>query len=230
MTQPVSLISVILPAAGHGAELEAAVGEYAAELEGSKVPCELIVVADAATAPACERLVAAHPAVRCARRQEASWGAAVRAGLADAEGDLLAFVNLGRTRAGTLLEMLDLALAHPDVVLRANRRTRDTVLQRLGSLLFNLEARAVLGLLTWDVNGTPKVFPRRFSALLALQRDDELLDAEFAMVCQRENYPTLEVPINADPRGGEPLTPDLRSALRMYLRLPRLRALGKTPR
>lgn len=224
--QPVSLVSVVLPAAGQGGLIEDAVGEYAAAFEGWGTPWEIVLVADGAAAAACERLAAALPGVRCAAAREGRWGAAVRAGIAEARGDLLCYTNAGRTSAGTLLQVLDLAVGHPDVVLRANRRTRDTWLQRAGSLLFNLECRAVLRLLSWDINGTPKVFPRRFEALLRLERDDDLLDAEFALVCQRELYPTLEVPISADPRPGADAPPSVRSALRMYALLPRLRSVG----
>src|ERR1039457_6785444 len=109
-------------------------------------------------------------------------GAAVRAGLAAGRGDVLCYLNWPRTSASSLAEMLRLALRNPKLVLRANRRTRDTRLQRLGSLLYNLECRLLLQIPVWDVNGTPKVFPRCFDRLLALSSQDELLDAEFACV------------------------------------------------
>jgi hypothetical protein len=222
--EPVSLVSVVLPVADQSASLEAAVTEYEAAFESWSTPHELLLVADAATAAGCEALAARHPSVRLVAHRDARWGAAVRAGLAEARGDVLCFTNLARTSAATLLEVLDLAIAHPGVVLRANRRTRDTWGQRIGSLLFNLECRLVLKLLTWDINGTPKVFPRGFGALLALRRDDDLLDAEFAVVCQRERYPSLEVPVDAAPRPGSMRALSARSALRMYLQLPSLRS------
>jgi hypothetical protein len=74
---------------------------------------------------------------------------------------------------------------------------------------------------SWDVNGTPKAFPRQFQALLELTRDDELLDAEFTVTCEREGYPTLEVPVREPDAvsGGVGLA----TALRMYARVPQLR-------
>jgi len=111
-------------------------------------------------------------------------------------------------------------------VLRANRRTRDTRTRRLGSLLFNLECRVLLQVPAWDVNGTPKVFPRGFGKLLQLRQEDDLLDAEFALVCEREGYPVVEVPIDAPPQSQGGPGVDGRAALRMYLGLLRLRSRG----
>ena len=57
----------------------------------------------------------------------------------------------------------------PSVVLKANRRIRESRRRRLGSLLYNIECRALFDLSVWDINGTPKIFPRSFDALRALQ-------------------------------------------------------------
>jgi hypothetical protein len=219
---PVRLVSVVLPAAGAPIDLEV-VREYDAALEGLPAGHEFLLVSDGGSAAACDALADALPSVRSVRHGDARWGAAVRAGLAAAGGDVLCFTNLERTSPDVLREVLDLAVAHPGVVLRANRRTRDTWPQRVGSLLFNLECRLFLRVLTWDINGTPKVFPRRFSALLNLRRDDDLLDAEFAVVCERERYPTLEVPVDARPRAAAPRTLSVTAAARIYLLVPTLR-------
>ena len=66
------------------------------------------------------------------------------------------------------------------------------------------------------MNGTPKVFPRSFDRLLALTRDDDLIDLEFLAVCRREGYPVLEVPIFSGKRHGGDSTTRLASALRLY--------------
>jgi hypothetical protein len=112
--------------------------------------------------------------------------------------------------------MLLYAVAHPDVVIKANRKIRENWKRRLGSLLYNLECRVLFDLACWDINGTPKVFPRVFDKLLALSRDDDLIDAEFNAICRRENYRMLEVPIFSHRRHGGTSTTNYRSALRMY--------------
>jgi len=77
--------------------------------------------------------------------------------------------------------------------------------------------RSLFDLSSWDVNGTPKIFPRSFGALLGLERDDDLLDAEFCAVCRRRDYPMIEVPIFATRRHGAKSTTGLRSAVAMYI-------------
>jgi hypothetical protein len=113
--------------------------------------------------------------------------------------------------------MLAYALAYPDAVLKANRRIRASFQRRLGSLLYNLECRMLFDLPIWDINGTPKVFPRSFGRLLELQADDDLIDAEFAVACKQEDYPVIEVPILATTRHGGRSTTNYRSAVHMYV-------------
>jgi hypothetical protein len=108
------------------------------------------------------------------------------------------------------------AFANPGTVVKANRRTRDNWTRRLGSMIYNLECRALFDLSNSDVNGTPKAFPRSFGKLMAPTRDDDLIDAEFNWICRREGYPMLEVPIVSTTRRGGKSTTDYGSAFRMY--------------
>jgi hypothetical protein len=152
------------------------------------------------------------------------WGAAVTDGLRASAGQLVCYTNWQRTSAKALAEMLSLALRNQDVVVRANRRTRDTRVGRLGSLLYNLECRLLLQVSVWDVNGTPKIFPRAFTDLFNLQQTGDLLDAEFAAVCERSGYPVIEVPIEAPLHSDSSDSFDLLSALRLYIGVVRLRS------
>ena len=229
MVSPAASISVVLPiqsgrsgSTAYGAILEDTIPAYMKVLEAGTWKWEILLVPDrSAETLATGSLGSAHDGVRvCA--PAAGWGAAVRAGLRASEGQLLCYTNYERTSSAVLEEMLALAQRNPTLVLRANRRTRDTVVQRLGSLLFNLECRALLGISAWDVNGTPKIFPRAFSRLLELTREDDLLDAEFCAMCERCGYPVVEIPIDAALPPGQHSQLDYRAALRMYLGVPSL--------
>ena len=55
------------------------------------------------------------------------------------------------------------------------------------------------------------------SALLALSRDDDLIDAEFVAICRREGYPMLEVPVFSSRRHGGKSTTNYGSAWKMYV-------------
>jgi len=212
---PTSGISLVLPIGRPSADVLDAVNGYVSVLERAAPRWQVILVAEpgiagtlagAANRGGVEVVVAAG-----------GWGSLVRAGLAAATEDVLCYANCALTPPGELGVMLDYALRNPGVVLRANRRTRASGRQRIGSLLFNLECRAALGIQSWDVNGTPKVFRRDRSRLLALTRSDDLIDVEFAAVCEVEGYPVLEIPINTGPAPAARHSTSFVAAARMYV-------------
>jgi glycosyltransferase involved in cell wall biosynthesis len=219
MTHAFSLLSVILPVHNQADHVEEVVTEYQESLSRLPAPHELLLVVNGSSdgsLDVCRMLEERHEPVRALHLAEGGWGRAVRFGIDSARGDLLCYSNLARTRAEDLTLLLLYATIHPGVVVKANRKIRDSLYRRLGSLLYNLECRALFDLSYWDVNGTPKVFPRSLKALLCLERNDDLIDAEFVIACRRENYPVLEVPIFSNVRHGGETTTNHWSALKLY--------------
>jgi glycosyltransferase involved in cell wall biosynthesis len=215
-----TLASIVLPVHNQADHVGAVVEGYLAALGRIPLQYELVLVPNACRddTPAVARALAdRHPTVRVVESELGGWGRAVRAGLEAARGSLLCYTNSARTTPEELTLTLLYAVAHPDVVVKANRKIREHWTRRLGSLLYNLECRALFDLACWDVNGTPKVFPRSMDALLRLTRNDDLIDAEFAAICRREGYPMLEVPIFSSRRHGGKSTTNLGSAWKMYL-------------
>ena len=213
------LTSIVLPVRDQEGFVEPIIRDYLAALAPLPGNYELVVVTNACSDRSPEisaRLAAEEPNVVHVDITEGGWGRAVKAGLGVSRGDLLCYTNAARTTPQILTLMLAYELAYPEVVLKANRRIRESRRRRLGSLLYNLECRALFDLSVWDINGTPKIFPRKFDRLLALSRDDDLIDVEFNIVCRDQGYPMLEVPILATERHGGRSTTGYRSALRMY--------------
>jgi glycosyltransferase involved in cell wall biosynthesis len=218
-SQPPALISIILPVHNQADHLQAIVDEYEEALGRLQQPHELLLVENGSrdgSLALCEVLERQYPAVRALHSERGGWGRAVRLGLKEARGDLICYTNSARTTPQDLLLMLLYATAYPNVVVKANRKIREGARRRLGSLLYNIECRWLFDLANWDINGTPKVFPRAFGRLLALSRDDDLIDAEFSVICRREGYPMIEVPIFSTRRHGGTSTTNLRSAVKMY--------------
>ena len=211
--------SIVLPVHNQGGHIEHIVRGYLKALANHDSPYEIILVPNGSaddSLEACSRLAEGEDGVRVVEVARAGWGRAVKAGLRAARGDVLCYTNSARTTAEILTLMLLYSVVYPHVVLKASRRIRDNWRRRLGSVLYNLECRALFDLSTWDVNGTPKIFPRHFDKLLHLTRDDDLIDAEFAAVCRREGYPLIEVPVLATVRHGGKSTTNYRAAVRMY--------------
>ena len=212
-------ISVVLPVYNQAEHVSHIVQSYIEALEKIPNPYEIILVTNGCSdnsAEVCRAMSEQHASVRAVDTERAGWGLAVKLGLSEARGEILCYTNLARTSAADLTLLLLYSVAHTDVVLKANRKIRESWWRRLGSLIYNLECRALFDLPFWDINGTPKVFPRAFDALLALTRDDDLIDAEFNVICRREGYRVLEVPIFSSKRHGGRSTTNYRSALRLY--------------
>lgn len=214
-----NLVSIVLPVYNEADHLAEVVRQYESALSQMPIAHELVLVPNGCrdrSPEVCDELAREFETARVHPSAEAGWGKSVKAGLRVARGDLLCYTNLARTTAEDLTLLVLYATLHPDTVIKANRKIRESLVRRAGSLLYNLECRALFDLSYWDVNGTPKVFPRAFDKLLALSRDDDLIDAEFNVICRREGYPMLEVPIFSSRRHGGKSTTNYRSAFRMY--------------
>lgn len=214
-----SLISIVLPVHNQADHVEKLIDGYVRDLEKVPFQTEFILVANACTdnTPAvCEQLGKKYPNVKTIVTERGGWGLSVKLGIKAATGDLICYTNSARTTPEILTLFLMYSSTYPNVVVKANRKIRESIRRRLGSLLYNIECRALFDLATWDINGTPKVFPREFKNLLDLTREDDLIDAEFLATCRNNDYPILEIPIFSTKRHSGKSTTNYMSAVKMY--------------
>ena len=219
MTASPALLSIILPVHNQADHIERLVREHIRELVKVPAPYEILLVENAsrdASLDACKRLADEFPCVRVVRAEKGGWGRAVKHGLGQVKGDVICYTNSARTSPQELVICLLYAIAYDGIVVKANRKIRESRRRRIGSLLFNIECRTLFDLSNWDVNGTPKVFPRSFDGLMHLQREDDLIDTEFCVVCRQRDYPMIEVPTFSTRRHGGRSTTGYGSALRLY--------------
>lgn len=216
----VTLASVVLPVYNQADHIQSVLEEYISALQRVHFAYELLPVINGPrrdkSLDICRSLQQRYPQIRTECIDEGGWGRAVRHGLAKSKGDLVCYTNSARTTAKDLLLMLLYGSVHDNCVVKANRKIRENWRRRLGSLVYNLECRALFDLPYWDVNGTPKVFHRQLGALMELSRNDDLIDLEFNAICRREDYEVLEVPIFSTSRHSGRSTTNFLSAYRMY--------------
>ncbi len=174
---------------------------YVAVLQNLKVKWELILILEESNrSRIIESLGSINEQVHLLFTPTADWGAAVKMGLEKANGDILSYSNWLSTSPENLRVILSTALANPDVVIKATRRMHRHWLRRVGGALYSLECQYLFDLPYWDVNATPRAFPRRFEKLMKLQSRGFLMETEFCIVCQRASYQVLEVPIRIPQR------------------------------
>ena len=212
--------SIILPVYNQAGHIEQAFIAYIDALEKTRYSFEIILVVNNSkdgSKKVCEQLAKKNQTIKSKYMEIGGWGRAVKAGLNVATGDFICYSNSARTSAQDLSLLLLYAAVNENRVIKANRKIRDNIVRRLGSLLYNLECRALFDIPYWDINGTPKVFPKEFVSLFELTRDDDLIDLEFVAFCKQNNYPLLEVPIYSQRRHGGKSTTNIKSAIKMYL-------------
>ncbi len=212
-------ISVILPIYNQADHVETVVSSYIRALESLKEPVEFVLVLNGnrdGSLDRCLKLAESHDTVVVINNREPGWGLAVKMGLNQARGEVLCYTNSARTSDHVLATHVMIALANPGCVVKANRRLRQPVVRRLGSVLYNVECRNLFDLPLWDINGTPKVFRRDVLGLLDLREDGDLIDVEFAVKCRLHDIPVLEIPIVSSVRHGGESTTNFHSAVKMY--------------
>jgi glycosyltransferase involved in cell wall biosynthesis len=212
-------LSIILPVYNQADHIEEIVSQYQAALSHLSHTHEMILVVNGSkdkSLEVCQSLAQQDKSINVLHSPSGGWGLAVRMGIQHAQGEFVCYTNSARTEPKNLVLFCMYSLVN-NCVIKANRKNRDNWQRRLGSLLYNILCRVLFDLSYWDINGTPKVFPRRFDKLLHLTREDDLIDLEFNMICQQEEYPLLEVPVFTVGRHGGLSTTSYQSAWRMYI-------------
>jgi len=213
------LASIVLPVYGQAEHIGRVIEEFDVALQALRIRHEFVLVVNGsadASLDICQAIAATNPAARTLYTPLKGWGRAVKMGLEASRGDILCYTNSARTEARELALVLLHAALDPRVVVKATRKIRESGWRRIGSLLYNLECRALFDLAGWDINGTPKAFPRQFDRLLALTRTDDLIDLEFAITCREHGYPVLEAPTFSVLRHGGRSTTTVGTAWRLY--------------
>jgi len=214
------LVSIILPVHNQADHIGSIIDGYVSEMSSQMADIEFILIANACTdnsVAVCQEMADKNPNIKVIEIEKPGWGNAIKVGLQKVSGDLICYTNSARTSPEVLRTVLEYSLIFPNVVVKVNRKIRDGLRRRLGSLLYNLECRMLFDSPVWDINGTPKVFPRKFTPLLNLSREDDLIDAEFVALCRQYDYPILEVPVLSTRRHGGKSTTNYGSAVKMYL-------------
>lgn len=225
--------SLVLPIHNQADHVTAVVEGFLRDFAKLDRACELVLVPNGcrdASPEICAALAERHPdSVLVVEPSKGGWGRAVGAGLEVARGEVLGYTNSARTPPETATLMLAYAIAYPDAVLKATRRVRGSMLRKLGSVVYNFECRRLFDLATWDIDGTPKVFPRSFQHLLHVRNDGNLFDLELMRACHYAGYPVIEIPVLASDRFGGRSTTSYRTAAQMLLGAYRLRNAEARP-
>jgi hypothetical protein len=226
MSLNVPALSIVLPFRNQADHVARVLEAYRTTLEPCLPAYELVVVPNACadnTPAILEAFARDCPAVRMVDSPRRGWGLAVRLGLQAARGSVLCYTNSARTDPRHILDLYVLYQRHAPCLAKVQRHRRAKPVRELGSWLYNFEARVLFGLKAFDVNGTPKMFPRELGGTLDLRSDGDLLDLELMAKVHRLRLPVVELQVPGFRRHGGSSSTNLRSAWGMYWGAWRLR-------
>ncbi len=210
-------LSVVLPVHNQADHIAAVLRQYYFQFKNR--PWEIILVPNACrddSVRICREIASRHRNTRLVENPKGGWGLSVRVGLEKARGRYLCYTNSARTDPATIVALFKKFKRAPQSLAKVDRHFRGNWFREGGSWLYNLECRWLLGLPTWDVNGTPKIFSAATFRKVSLRSTGDLLDAELLAQCRDLKIPLLEAPIKGWVRHGGKSSMSLKSALRLY--------------
>lgn len=217
--------SIILPLYKQINHAQRIYDTYCEHLDRFRHSWELIFVINGPDDGTKEKLEASNKRsnIRIEVLKKGGWGLAVKHGLAVSHGKYLCYTNTARTDINDLILILKYALVNDDNVVKATRIIREKISRKIGSTLYNLECRLLFKVPVWDVNGTPKVLPRRVYQKLRITSEDDLIDAEIMALCVKHRVRIIEIPVIATKRLSGKSTTNYLSAFKMYCGLLKLK-------
>jgi glycosyltransferase involved in cell wall biosynthesis len=203
--EPVTELSVVLPAYNEEANIERVVRGVIAYLEPKHIDYEILPVDDGSadkTAQIIDRLQQELPRVRAQHHpQNRGYGAALRTGF-DAAVKRYVFYMDGDGQFD--IKDLDhlLPLASEDVIVTGYRiERRDPFVRRLNARLFGgWLVRVMLGVYVRDLNCAFKLIPKRVFRTITLESTGALINAELYGRAIRAGFGIREVGVHHYPR------------------------------
>lgn len=211
--------SIILPIYNQKEQIPSIIKTYTRELSKMSRSFEIILVVNGSKDKSYDIALGYSRKfinIRVFNLRKGGWGRAIKYGIAQARGTYICYTNSARTDIKDLKKILHYAEINTNVVIKATRITRESFLRRLGSVIYNLECRLLLRIPVWDINGTPKIFPRDLVSRIKIVSDDDLIDAEILTKIFQLHIPVMEIPITYNERTSGVSTTNILSAIKMY--------------
>jgi glycosyltransferase involved in cell wall biosynthesis len=193
---------------------------------------EVLVVDDGSTdrtPQLADELAAADPRVRVHHQANRGYGGALRAGFANAAGELICFsdgdLQFDLREMGRLLDRLNDPVKKPvDVVIGYRMKRRDPPHRIFIAKTYNAIASVVFGLRVRDIDCAMKLFRRRAFDGLPLGTDSPFLSAELLIKLKARGEGIAQVGVTHYPRAaGTNTGASFRKILRTFRDIARLR-------
>jgi glycosyltransferase involved in cell wall biosynthesis len=193
-------LSIVVPVYNEAAFIPQALPMLISEMDGLGLPYRIHLVENGSNDGSADvaRSVAGEAPVTVSSLLAPDYGAAMRHGFLEAEGDWVVNFDIDYFSAEFLREVMSTADADLIIGSKRNPRSEDRrpLIRRLATWVFNLMLRTILGSKVSDTHGM-KAFRRNLVdelAGLVVSRQD-LYDTELVIRAERSGYRIVEVPV-----------------------------------
>ena len=223
-------VSVIVPAYNEAATVEDVVRGIARVLAAWPGSHEIIVVDDGSrdgTGEIAQRLACELPVVQVVQlARNSGYGAAQRAGLAHARGDLVCLLPADGQIPPSALDAYLRAAPEADVIIGAYRVREDSRSRRFSSGMFRTVIGLLFGIRVRNINA-PKLYRRADLEGLPLTSSGGFADAEMVIQLHARGRTFKEVEIDCLPRTAGTSSVGVRAAVQAVIELVRFRRSGR---
>jgi len=219
-------LSLVLPCRDQGDHIGPLLRRYAHALQGLECGFEIIVVPNACrddTLQIVRSEAEVDPQIRVLENSRGGWGLSVIVGLRAARGEVLCYTNSARTEPLDVVRLYRVYASAAPCIAKVRRVRRKDMKRQIGSWLYNVEGRVLLGVGTMDVNETPKIFSRHVYDRLDLAEEGDLIDLELLAKAKHAGVRVIEPEIEGFKRHGGKSRTNWIAAYRMYLSALRVR-------
>jgi glycosyltransferase involved in cell wall biosynthesis len=232
------VLTVVMPAHNEQDYLEAAVATVVEGLRRQGEPFAVVVVENGSTdqtAVVARDLSARHPEVRAVSLGSADYGAALRAGLLEADGEWVVNFDVDFVDLSFLQRALEEAARTGAAIVVGSKRSpgaddRRTPGRRLVTAVFSVLLRVGFGLGVSDTHGLKLLRRPAMAPLAEVSRfGGDIFDTELILRAERAGLVVAEIPVRVSDQ-RPPRTPIVRRIPRSLLGLAKLRvSLWRSP-
>lgn len=131
------------------------------------------------------------------------YGSAIIAGLGVARGEYVCYMpSDGQVDLKDFPKLWGLVKTGKWEVVKIKRTKRESLTRLLISYTYSLVCKIIFGLPFQDINGDPRIFPRKYLSDLNLEYTDSFIDTEFAVKAHKLGWQIKEIPTKTLVRAG----------------------------
>ncbi len=148
------------------------------------------------------RIAHQYKSVRCFTSKK-GYGYAVIRGLAEAKGRYVSYMpSDGQVDLRVYPILWKLIQSDKWDAVKVRRATRESLMRVIVSSVFSWTISCVFSVPLLDINGSPRIFLRRWLPALDLTYGDSFIDVEFAIRAYELGFRMIEIPMKTLPRVG----------------------------